>query len=77
MRLRTQKQGRHGALAALVELCELVDRGIPAARTALLVAGVVAAAISIDAIADFLFAAGLAFHFAICFEKWWLSTQRR
>jgi hypothetical protein len=77
MRLRIHKPGRPDALTTLAELCNVVDRCIPAARTAFLVAGVAAAALDTDVIADFLFATGLAFHFAICFENWWLSAQAR
>lgn len=76
MKLRINKAGRLSGQTALVELCVLVDRWIPAARTAFLVAGLAAAAGGVGQAADFLFATGLIFHFAICFENWWLSTVR-
>ncbi len=77
MKLRIPKRqpGTPGAEAALVHLCEMLDRGIPVLRTVFLVTGVLAAAFKVGRGADFLFATGLLFQFAMWFEHW-LLTQR-
>lgn len=54
-------------------LCLALDRAIPAARTALLAGGVIAAALRTGRLADFIFALGLLLQFAISFEVWWRS----
>lgn len=53
----------------------MLDRGIPVLRTVFLVTGVLAAAFKVGRGADFLFATGLLFQFAMWFEHW-LLTQR-
>jgi hypothetical protein len=55
----------------------MLDRGIPAASTALLVAGVLAAALRLGRVADYIFVLGLLFQFAISFENWWRSNEAR
>jgi hypothetical protein len=73
MRLRLPKRqpGTPGAEAFLAQCCEGFDRSVPALRTALIIAGLVAAAARTGQIADFLFVTGLLFHLAISFERWW------
>jgi hypothetical protein len=75
MKLRIHKPSRSGTENMLVEFFDLLDRTIPGARTAFLVAGVLAAAQRTGASSDFLFATGLALQFTIWFESWWLSTR--
>ncbi len=79
MKLRIPKRqpGTPGAEAALVHLCEMLDRCIPILRTALLIAGVLAAALKGGRIADFLFATGLLFQFVIWFDYWWVTKRAR
>jgi hypothetical protein len=75
MKLRAHKPGRSHAEDILVEFLDLLDRTIPTARTAFLIAGVLAAALRTGVSADFIFATGLALQFAIWFENWWLATR--
>lgn len=76
LRLSKRQPGTSGA-AALVQLCEMLDRCIPRLRTALLIAGVLAAAFKTGRMADFLFVTGLLFQFVIWFEHWWLTQRSR
>lgn len=69
-----RQSGMPVAGALLGQLCEGLDHSVPGLRTTFLIAGVVAAAARTGQSADFLFAAGLLFHFAIVFENW--ITQR-
>jgi hypothetical protein len=55
----------------------MLDRCIPALRTVFLALGVLAAALNGGRIADFLFATGLLFQFAIWFDYWWVTTRAR
>jgi hypothetical protein len=79
MKLRIPKRqpGTLGAEAALVQLCDMLDRCIPGLRTVFLVVGVFAAALKMGTIADFLFVTGLLFQFAMWFEHWWVTQQSR
>jgi hypothetical protein len=77
MKLRIHKPDRPGAEAVLVEICAMLDRTIPVARTVFMVTGVIAAALRTGELADYLFLTGLLFHFAIWFENWWLSARIR
>ena len=79
MKLRIPKRqpGTPGAEAALVHLCEMLDRSIPGLRTMFLVAGVLAAAFQQGSMADFLFVTGLLFQLVIWFEHWWTTQQSR
>ena len=79
MKLRIPKRqpGTPGAEAALVHLCEMLDRSIPGLRTMFLVAGVLAAAFQLGSMADFLFVTGLLFQLVIWFEHWWTTQQSR
>ena len=79
MRIRLPKRqpGPPGAEAFLAQCCEALDRSIPGLRTALMIAGLVAAAARTGPIADFLFVAGLLFHLAISFERWWIVKRTR
>lgn len=79
MKLRIPKRqpGTPGAEAALVQLCEMLDRCIPGLRTVFLVVGVLAAALKMGTIADFLFVTGLLFQFVMWFEHWWVAQQSR
>lgn len=61
--------------AFLRQLPEGLDRSVSGLRTTFLIAGLIAAAARTGQSADFLFAAGLLFQFAIMFENWWV-TQR-
>lgn len=75
MKLRIHKPDRPAPHPALLILCETLDRAIPTARTVLLAAGVVAAAMRTGRLADFIFALGLLFQFAISFGVWWHSKK--
>lgn len=77
MKLRIPKRqpGTPGAEAALVHVCEMLDRCIPILRTVFLIAGVLAAALKVGRTADFLFATGLLFQFAMWFNDWWIRTR--
>ncbi len=79
MKLRIPKRqpGTPGAEAALVHLCELLDRCIPILRTVFLASGILAAALKGGRIADFLFATGLLFQVAMWFDYWWASKRVR
>ncbi len=79
MRLRSPKRqpGTPGAEAFLAHFSETLDRSIPGLRTALMVAGILAAAARTGQIADFLFVTGLLFHCAISFEQWWMVKRTR
>jgi hypothetical protein len=79
MKLRIPKRqpGMPSAEAFLTQFCTALDQGIPSLRTALLVAGVVAAALRAGESADYLFITGLLFHWAIWFENWWGSARSR
>ena len=79
MRIRLPKRqpGTPGAEAFLAHCCEALDRSIPGLRTALMIAGLVAAAARTGPIADFLFVTGLLFHLAISFERWWKIKRTR
>jgi len=70
-----RQPGTPGVQALLDKLCEGLDRSVPGLRTTFLIAGVVAAAAQAGPSADFLFAAGLLFHFAIWFEGWWIAQR--
>ena len=63
--------------ACLARACEALDRGIPALRTVLIIAGLVALAAHAGKSADFLFVAGLMLHLAIWFEQWWMTPRTR
>jgi hypothetical protein len=78
MKLRIPKRqpGVPGA-EALVHLCMILDRHIPILRTAFLMAGVLAAALKVGTLADFLFATGLLLQFAIWFDHWWMAQRSR
>lgn len=79
MRLRLPKRppGTPGAEAFLVQCCDGFDRSFPVLRTALIIAGLVAAAARTGQIADFLFVTGILFHLAISFERWWIIKRTR
>jgi hypothetical protein len=79
MKLKRSKHqsGTPAAEASLAQFCVALDRAIPNLRTALIVAGIIAAAARTGAIADFLFVTGLLFHFAISFEHWWIAKRTR
>jgi len=55
----------------------MLDRCIPILRTVFLIAGVLAAALKVGRTADFLFATGLLFQFAMWFNDWWIRTRAR
>jgi hypothetical protein len=77
MKLRIPKRlpRTPSAEAALVHLCEVLDRCIPGLRTIFLFVGVLAAAFKLGTIADFLFVTGLLFQFGMWFEQWWATHQ--
>jgi hypothetical protein len=75
MRLPKRQPGPPGAEASLAQFCQTLDRSIPAVRTVLMIGGLIAAAAHSGQIADFLFVTGLLFHFAISFERWWITKQ--
>jgi hypothetical protein len=79
MKLRVPKRqpGTPGAEAFLAQCCEALDRSFPGLRTALIIAGLIAAAARTGQIADFLFVTGLLFHLAISFERWWIIKRTR
>ena len=68
-----RQSGAQRAGAFLGQLSERLDRCMPGLRTAFLAAGVLAAAARTGQSADFLFATGLLFQFAIWFEQWWAT----
>ncbi len=77
MKIRLPKRPQHYAphsLAVLAQCCLKLDAAIPALRTALLVIGVVGAALRVGLVADCLFVAGLLFHLAIWFQDWWSAS---
>jgi hypothetical protein len=74
-KLSKHQSATAGTGAFLGQLCEGLDRSIPGLRTTILIAGVVAAAAQTGQSADFLFAAGLLFHFAIWFEDRWIAQR--
>jgi hypothetical protein len=55
----------------------MLDRCIPILRTLFLVSGVLAAALKAGRMADFLFATGLLFQFAMWFDYWWVTKRTR
>ncbi|WP_296949193.1 hypothetical protein [uncultured Massilia sp.] len=75
IRLPKHQSGMPGAVALLAQCCGALDRSIPGLRTALLVAGIVAAALRTGRTADFLFVSGLLFHMAIWLEGWWMGQR--
>jgi hypothetical protein len=77
LRLPKRQASTPGAEAFLAQFSEALDRSIPALRTALLIAGLILAATRPGRAADFLFATGLLFHFAISFELWWIAKRTR
>jgi hypothetical protein len=80
MKLRMPKRPLHTSGEATVtapHYCERIDQLIPALRTLLLVAGVLAAALKAGIVADYLFASGLLLHWAIWFQQWWGANWRR
>jgi hypothetical protein len=77
MKLRLPKRDAGRADSSLAYLCEAIDRSIPVLRTALIVAGLVLAAVRGGRLADFLFVTGLLFHFSISFEHWWITKRTR
>jgi len=79
MKLKMPKHSQHLAaplLGAVSECCERFDRRLPVLRTALLCAGLLAAAFQIRTAADYLFGTGLLLHWAIWFQTWWRSPGR-
>ena len=60
----------------LIHCCDALDRSLPALRTFVLVAGVIAAALRTGLLADFLFVTGLLLQLSIWFENWWLHKIR-
>jgi hypothetical protein len=79
MRLKLPKRQPNtpGAEAFLSQCGNAIDHSIPGLRTALIIAGLVAAAARTGQIADFLFVTGLLFHCAISFEHWWKTKRTR
>ncbi|SDC21761.1 hypothetical protein SAMN05428966_101308 [Massilia sp. PDC64] len=77
LRLPKRQPGTPGAEAALVHLCEMLDRCIPILRTVFLIIGVLAAALRGGWIADFLFATGLLLQFVMWFDYWWVTKRVR
>lgn len=74
MKLRMPKRPLHtpsGAIAITSHYCERLDQTLPALRTVLLIAGVLAAALKAGTAADYLFVSGLLLHGAIWFQRWW------
>jgi len=74
-RIPKRQPGMSGAEAALVQMCEALDRCIPGLRTLLLVAGLCAAALGTGRVADYLFVTGLVFQTALWFEHCWVGRQ--
>ena len=79
MKLKRLKRqpGTPAAEALLAQCCEALDRSIPTLRTALMIAGLIAAAARTGRAADYLFVTGLLFHCAISFEHWWMEKRTR
>lgn len=75
MGLRLQKREAGQPATALAHLIDMIDRSIPLLRTALIISGLVMAAVRGGRLADFLFVTGLLFHFAISFESWWIKKR--
>jgi hypothetical protein len=64
-----------GATPSVAFCISTLDKGVFALGTALLIAGVLGAALEIETTPDYLFAGGLLLHFTIWFEGWWLSSR--
>lgn len=74
-RLPKHQPATPGVEAFLVQWSGMLDRSIPALRTAFILAGLVAAAARSGASADFLFVTGLLFQLAIWFEHWLIAKR--
>jgi hypothetical protein len=57
-------------------MCHLLDAAIAPAGTCLLMLGVIAGIVGLSTVANFLIAAGVLFHSAIWFERWWHAPRR-
>jgi hypothetical protein len=77
IRIPKRQSGTPSAEVILAQWCEAFDHSIPRLRTALIIAGVIAAALQTGRLADFLFVTGLLVHWAIWFENWWRSLRSR
>lgn len=78
MKLRLPKrQAGVSGMALLTTCCKTIDNSIPALRTAFLILGVIAAALRLGSVGDFLFVTGLLLQFSIWFENWWLARRSR
>ncbi len=80
MKIRLPKrlpQDPSPVVVAIAHYCERIDRTVPYLRTLFLIAGVLAAALQVGAVADYLFGAGLLLHWAIWFQRWWTNGWRR
>jgi hypothetical protein len=58
-------------------ICHLLDMAIAPVGTCLLMLGVIAGIVGLATAASFLVAAGVLFHFAVWFERWWSATPRK
>lgn len=77
MKLRLPKRESGHPESVRMHYCEAIDRSIPVLRTALIVAGLILAAVRGGRLADFLFVTGLLFHLSISFEHWWITKRTR
>jgi hypothetical protein len=77
MKLRLPKRESGQAEPVRVDFCVAIDRSIPVLRTALMVAGLILAAVRGGRLADYLFVTGLLFHLSIWFEHWWTAKRTR
>jgi hypothetical protein len=77
LRIPKRQSGTTGAEAVLLQWCAALDHSIPRLRTALIIAGLLGAALRTGQLADYLFVTGLLFQWAIWFEKWWRAIRSR
>lgn len=80
MKLRMPKrplQDPTSVIAAVSHYCDRIDAALPHLRTLFLIAGLLAAALKVGVVADYLFGAGLLLHWAIWFQSWWAAANLR
>jgi hypothetical protein len=61
--------------ASLVQFCGALDRSIPVLRTVLIIVGLIAAAVRLGSIGDFLFVTGILFQLSMWFQHWWIAKR--